>query len=278
MIWAGKGFSFDLSRRVPVMGIINVTPDSFSDGGRYLEPEYAVTHGLRLVAEGADILDIGGESTRPGSDPVDVEHETERVLPVIESLVKQVKTPISIDTRKAEVAEAALAAGAVIVNDVTALSDPDMAAVVKKHDAGLVLMHMKGTPKTMQDKPHYDDLWGEILALLRRAEEQARAAGIERERIAVDPGIGFGKTLSHNLQIIRELSRLAELSYPILIGPSRKRFIGELTGRETSDRMPGTIAAITAAISAGARIVRVHDVAPSVQAVRVAEAIAGVRP
>jgi dihydropteroate synthase len=258
------------------MGILNVTPDSFADGGRWNTVERAVAHAEELVEQGADLIDVGGESTRPNAEPVSADEEKRRVLPVIEELRRRFEAPISIDTRKAEVARAALTAGAVIVNDISALADPEMASLIAEHDAGLVLMHMQGTPRTMQYDPHYDDLFAEISTYLREAADRARQAGVRPERIVIDPGIGFGKTVSHNVELIRHLNRLVELGYPVMIGASRKNFIGRLTGKDVADRLPGTIAAMTAALLSGARIVRVHDVAPTVDAVRVAEAITGV--
>jgi dihydropteroate synthase len=251
------------------MGIVNITPDSFSDGGHFFSPDRAVAQGLQLVEQGADILDIGGESTRPFSDPVSESEELERVLPVIEKLAERVSVPISIDTTKAEVARRAVAAGATIINDISALrSDPRMAAAAAECRVPLVLMHMKGTPKTMQVEPVYDDLIGEIKVFLSRAVEQAVAAGVERSAIVLDPGIGFGKTVDHNLQIIRHLDRFNELGAPLLIGASRKAFIRTLLkGKAEKDPEPlsaevarGTQAAVAAAAMQGVHIVRVHDV------------------
>ncbi len=275
MIWTGHGFTLDLSKHVAVMGIVNVTPDSFSDGGRFSSSTQAIEHGLTLAAEGADILDIGGESSRPGAEPVTLDEELQRVLPVIEELRRHTTVPISIDTAKAEVARQALAAGANIVNDITALADPAMAQVVGEYRPGLILMHMQGQPRTMQQNPHYDNLIEEVSAFLAAAALRALAAGAAADNIVIDPGIGFGKTWEHNLQLIRETKRFSELGYPVLIGPSRKRFIGELTGKEVDRRLYGSIGAVAAAVVLGARIVRVHDVAPMIDAVRVAEAIVG---
>jgi dihydropteroate synthase len=274
LIWAGRGFRFDLSQKVAVMGVVNVTPDSFYDGGRHAAPDAAIAHGLRLCAEGADALDVGGESTRPGAPPVSADDELARVLPVIEGLRRATAKPISVDTRKAAVAREALRAGANIVNDVSALADPEMGAVVAAADAGLALMHMQGEPTTMQDDPRYDDLLGEIEAFLRERLARARAAGVAAERIVLDPGVGFGKTAAHNLTLFKRLGRLAALPRPILIGPSRKRFIGAVTGAAPDDRLPGTLAALALAVAAGARVVRVHDVGAAVQAAAVADAIA----
>ncbi len=256
-----------------VMGIVNVTPDSFSDGGLYFDHEKAIEHGLELVSEGADVLDIGGESTRPGADAVPLKEELRRVIPVVEGLSGA--APVSIDTTKAEVARQAIGAGARIVNDVTALrGDPEMAAVCAESDVDLVLMHMLGTPRTMQDNPVYDDVVAEVAEFLAVQAGVAEAAGIDRARIWIDPGIGFGKTVAHNLKLIAATSRFAEMRLPVLVGPSRKRFIGELGGGAAeSRRLGGTIAACLAAYEGGASMVRVHDVAPVVQAISVATAI-----
>jgi len=260
------------------MGIVNVTPDSFSDGGRYLDPEVAVAHGLQLEAEGAEILDVGGESTRPGAEAVAAEEEMRRVLPVIEGLMDAGTTcEISIDTSKAVVAEAALGAGAAIVNDVTALADPQMAAAVVAGRASLILMHMLGSPRTMQDDPAYDDVLGEVRDYLAERVEAAVAAGVPEDAILVDPGIGFGKTVEHNLELIGRLGELRELGRPIVFGASRKRFIGAITGREVDERLGGSVAAAVLALAGGAEILRVHDVAATADSVRVAEAILGTR-
>ncbi|MBW2356912.1 MAG: dihydropteroate synthase, partial [Deltaproteobacteria bacterium] len=225
--WADR--RLELGRRTCIMGIVNVTPDSFSDGGRFLNHEAAVAQGIRLAAEGADILDIGGESTRPFSDPVSTETELSRVIPVIEALAPQLSIPISVDTMKAAVAREAIAAGAAMVNDISALRhDPQMGDTVARAGVPLILMHMLGTPKTMQQAPHYDDLFGEISAFLATAMDRARSAGVPANRLIIDPGIGFGKTVSHNLDLIRGVKRLAALDAPVLIGPSRKAFIRRL--------------------------------------------------
>ncbi len=256
-----------------LMGIVNVTPDSFSDGGRFLEPERAIEHALGLVRDGADLLDVGGESTRPGARAVSVEEELERVTPVLEGL-RDSEVPISIDTSKAKVAESALDSGAEIVNDVTALrSDPDLAAVCAQRGCGVVLMHMQGTPRTMQESPAYADVVDDVRRFLEERIEFASAAGIDAERVWVDPGIGFGKTTEHNLELLRRLGELRELGRPIVVGTSRKSFIGRLTGREVEDRLGGTIASSVLALRAGADVLRVHDVAEVRQAVIVAEAI-----
>lgn len=277
MIWRCGARTFDLTKKTLVMGIVNVTPDSFSDGGRFAQTEVAVEHGLRLAEEGADILDIGGESTRPGSDPVTLEEELRRVIPVIERLRAATSAAISIDTLKAEVARQAVAAGAEIINDITALEgDPAMAEAAARSGAGVVLMHMQGTPRTMQRDPRYEDVVGEIRHYLAQRMAAAEAAGIAPEQIALDPGIGFGKTLKHNLEIFRRLGELLELGRPVLIGPSRKGFIGKLLGgAPVEERVEGTAAAVTAAILGGSRIVRVHDVREMARVARVADALAG---
>jgi dihydropteroate synthase len=245
------------------MGVVNVTPDSFSDGGRFLDPAKAVAHGLRLEEEGAQILDIGGESTRPGASPVSAEDELHRVLPVIEGLVNAgTKARISIDTSKAEVAQAALKAGATMVNDVTALKGPGMTQVVAAARADLCLMHMLGDPRTMQLDPHYDDAVTDVKAFLGERLQYAVGEGIEEERILLDPGIGFGKTVEHNLELLARLDELVELGRPVVIGTSRKSFLGRLTGRPVDERLPGTIASCVLAYERGATVFRVHDVAP----------------
>jgi len=257
------------------MGILNVTPDSFSDGGQLSSLEATVAQAQALVRDGADILDIGGESTRPGAEGVDVEEELRRVLPVFEALARQdLGVPLSVDTSKAAVAEAALARGAAMVNDVSALGDPRMAATVAAHGASLVLMHMRGEPRTMQrGELHYDDLIGEIRDHLRRALDMARSAGVSPDRLLVDPGIGFGKTTDHNLTLTRRLGDFRTLGVPIVFGPSRKRFLGELTGREVFDRDRATAAVCALAVAAGADMVRVHDVGAVKDAVTLAAAI-----
>jgi dihydropteroate synthase len=244
-----------------VMGVVNVTPDSFSDGGEFLDARRAIDHAAQLVRDEADLLDIGGESTRPGAPPVAAADELARVVPVLEGLVG-VGVPISIDTSKAAVAEAALDAGAAWVNDVTALrGDPDLAGLCAERRCEVVLMHMLGDPRTMQDDPRYDDVVDDVRAFLAERIEVATAAGIAEERIWVDPGIGFGKTLEHNLELIRRLGELRDLGRPILFGASRKSFIGKITGREVTGRLGGTIAANVLAARNGAAALRVHDVA-----------------
>jgi dihydropteroate synthase len=258
-----------------VMGVVNVTPDSFSDGGLYLDADVAVAHGLALEGEGAAILDIGGESTRPGSEGVGAAEELRRVVPVLEGLVKAgVSAQLSIDTSKAEVASAALEAGATLVNDVTALrGDPEMAGVIATSGAGCCLMHMLGEPRTMQRDPRYDDVVADVKAFLEERLAFAVAAGIEEERIVLDPGIGFGKTIEHNLELLRRLDELVAIGRPVLIGTSRKSFLGRITGRaDPADRLAATIASCVLAYERGARVFRVHEVAPVADALKVAAA------
>lgn len=243
------------------MGILNVTPDSFSDGGRYRDAAFAVEHALRMAEDGADIIDIGGESTRPGAERIDPGEEMRRVIPVIKALSKKLKVPVSIDTSKSDVARAAIAEGAAIVNDITALrGDSRMAGVIAENGASVILMHMKGDPGTMQDSPVYGDVMKEISAYLAESIYHAEMAGIDPDRIAIDPGIGFGKLTGHNLEILRRLAELKVLGKPILVGTSRKSFIGELTGRGPGKRAFGTAASVAVAIMNGADMIRVHDV------------------
>jgi dihydropteroate synthase len=273
-VWRVGERAFDCSERTLVMGIVNVTPDSFSDGGRFLLPVYAVRHAQQLLADGADFVDIGGESTRPGSDPVGTDEELSRVIPVIRRLVDESPGVVtSIDTRKAEVAAAALAEGAAIVNDVSAGADPGMFDVVKEAGAGIVLMHMKGEPKTMQQAPVYEDVVGEVHGYLRERVEAAAFAGIDPERIAIDPGIGFGKDLDDNLELLRRVDAFLDLARPVLVGPSRKRFIGAILDLPEDQRAEGTVGAVSWLVSHGAHVVRVHDVKETVRAVRVIDAI-----
>lgn len=257
------------------MAVLNVTPDSFSDGGRFLDPARAIDRAHELLAAGADILDIGGESTRPGSDPVPAAEELDRVLPVIEALAQQPGLLLSIDTAKAAVARAALAAGAHIVNDVTGLAgDPAMLSVVRDTGAGLVVMHMKGTPKTMQADPQYGDVVGEVGGFLAGQVRAAVSQGIPAEGMVVDPGIGFGKRLEHNLALLRGLPELARATgRPVLVGVSRKRWIGEITGRDVADRLAGSLAAMAFAIARGARIIRVHDAKESCDVARMIDTL-----
>jgi dihydropteroate synthase len=258
-----------------LMGVVNVTPDSFSDGGLYLDPEAAIMHGRELAEAGAEILDVGGESTRPGAAPVGEAEELRRVVPVIEGLA-DLGGEISVDTSKAAVAAAALDAGATIVNDVTALrGDPGMAALCAGRGCGVVLMHMLGEPRTMQDDPHYDDVVAEVKAFLAGRLGAAVAAGIAEERVWLDPGIGFGKTASHNLELLRRLGELRELGRPLVVGTSRKSFIGRIDGSTADDRLGGSIASSILAAAEGAEVLRVHDVAEMRQALAVATAILG---
>lgn len=255
------------------MGILNVTPDSFSDAGRYPDPRKAIAHALRMQAEGADLIDVGGESTRPGSRPVSAEEEIRRVLPVIERLVGKLVIPLSIDTSKAVVAQAAIRAGACLVNDVTALRDPQMPEVVGGARVPVILMHMRGAPRTMQENPHYRRLIPEILAELKASVAKAFAAGIPRGKILIDPGLGFGKRPQDNLQILKNLLAFKTLGFPVVVGPSRKSFIGQILGAPVDQRLFGTAAAVTFAVAQGADVVRVHDVAAIRQVVEVADAI-----
>jgi dihydropteroate synthase len=263
---------YDLSSRTHVMGILNVTPDSFSDGGKYFDPERAIEGGKTLAAEGADFLDVGGESTRPGAEPVGEKEEIRRVVPVIEGLVRSLKIPISVDTYKAAVAEAALEAGASIVNDISALTfDPKMAEVVAARGATVVLMHMAGTPRTMQEKPSYANVVKEVHDYLLSRAGNARDKGIRQ--ILVDPGIGFGKNLEHNLTLLRNLRKCTPAGYPILVGPSRKSFIGKILDVQADDRLEGTASAVAACVLRGAHVVRVHDVKAMKRVSLVADAL-----
>jgi dihydropteroate synthase len=257
-----------------IMGVVNVTPDSFSDGGAFEDAHAAVAHGRRLAAEGAHILDVGGESTRPGAAPVAADEELRRVVPVIEGLAEQrLPVRLSIDTMKVAVAEAALAAGASYVNDVTAFRhDPDMAGLVADHDVDCCLMHMLGEPRTMQSDPRYEDVVDDVKAFLETRMRAAVAAGVREERIQLDPGIGFGKTLTHNLELLRRLDEIVALGRPVVVGTSRKTFIGRLTGRDVTERVHGTVAANVLAYERGARVFRVHDVAACADALAVAAA------
>ena len=272
----------ELGRKTCIMGVVNVTPDSFSDGGNFFTSDAAVAQGEKLAADGADILDIGGESTRPFSEPIPDDEEIRRVIPVIENLAKRLSIPISIDTMKAAVARRALEAGAAMINDISALRfDPDMAAVAKAFDTPVVLMHMLGDPKTMQKSPSYDDLIFEIRNFLEEAIRRAEGQGISKSKLIIDPGIGFGKTVSHNLLLINHLAAFASLEVPILIGPSRKAFIRKLLKNEQSEDISadspiveiGTQAAVAAAVLRGAHIVRVHDVANTRATIRILDAM-----
>jgi dihydropteroate synthase len=274
-VLAGRRFAW--GTRTHLMGVVNVTPDSFSDGGRHVTVEAAVAQGEALAKAGADLLDIGGESTRPGAEPVPIQEELDRVLPVLEALRARTDVPLSIDSRKSGVARRALAAGASLVNDVSGLGhDPEMAGVVAEAGAALCLMHMQGTPQTMQADPRYDDVVAEVLDSLAASIDRAVVAGVDRTRLWVDPGIGFGKTTGHNLFLLRHLAEFRILGAPILVGPSRKRFLGALAGGRAPDqRLPGTLASVAAvAVLQGADVVRVHDVAEVKDALSVADGIA----
>jgi dihydropteroate synthase len=273
-LWRVGERVFDCSERTLVVGILNVTPDSFSDGGRYTSVEDAAGHAARMAADGADVVDVGGESTRPGSDPVPAAEEIDRVVPVIRRIAEGCDVVISIDTRKAEVAAAALDAGASLVNDVSAAADPEMFDLVRERGAGLVLMHMLGEPKTMQEAPRYEDVVAEVHGYLRERVEAAVFAGVDPERIAIDPGIGFGKELEHNLTLLRGIDALLDLERPVLVGPSRKRFIGALLDLPADQRLEGTAGAVAWVVARGAHAVRVHDVKEIVRVVRVIDAIA----
>jgi dihydropteroate synthase len=280
MIWKIRGREIDLSSRGLILGIVNATPDSFSDGGVFLNPAAACDHGLNLLAEGASILDVGGESTRPGSLPVSSEEEINRVLPVIRALRARTKAPISIDTSKADVAEAAIDAGADIINDVTALrGDPRMPALASSSRAGLILMHMQGTPQTMQEAPAYplDDVVGDVAKFLSERCNAALGCGVDHAAIILDPGLGFGKTVAHNLALLRNIPRLAALGSPLLIGHSRKSFLAKITGESdaesSGDRLAFGIAVTSFARKQGARLFRVHEPRPHADALRITEAI-----
>lgn len=280
MIWRTSRRVFDLTDRGVIMGVINVTPDSFSDGGNFHRAESAIEHALRLAEEGAEILDIGGESTRPGAAPVSAEEELDRVLPVIEGLAGKTNAALSIDTSKAAVARAAVAAGAEIINDVTALRGDDaLTGVAADSGAAVVLMHMRGTPRTMQKDPQYHDVIAEVAGHLRERVEAARSAGIETERIAIDPGIGFGKTVEHNLQLIAGLGHFAALGHPVLLGVSRKSFLATAAQcPDVLDRDVPTAALTAIGFGLGARIFRVHAARPNTQALRLAESLAAQAP
>jgi dihydropteroate synthase len=274
--WQLRSRTLTVGRLPLLMGVINVTPDSFSDGGLFLDPQAAIEHGLRLVEEGADILDVGSESTRPYSAPVDADEELRRGMPVVAALCEQARVPVSIDTSKAAVAREAIAAGAQIVNDITALTaDPAMLKVAVESGVGVCIMHMQGTPQTMQEKPTYDDVVEDVLRYLRERRDALTAAGIEQDRIAVDPGIGFGKTPQHNLALLSSAWRLHHLGCPVLVGPSRKSFIGVVLDDPQADRTAGTIGVALSLARQGVQILRVHDVAPVRQALLLYEASGG---
>ena len=274
--WTLRSLTLRLSRRPLLMGIVNVTPDSFSDGGRFFSPEAAVEHALRLAEEGAEILDVGGESTRPGTLPVEAGEQLRRVLPVIEAVTRRSSLPISIDTSSAEVAREAIAAGAQIINDITGLAgDPAMIEVAASSQAGVCAMHMQGTPQRMQDDPHYGDVVQEVRDYLAARRDALEAAGISRQRIALDPGIGFGKRTAHNLALLSSAWRLHELGCPVLVGHSRKGFLQKVIGDPKADPLYGTIGVALALARQGVQIIRVHDVAPVRQALLLFEASGG---
>lgn len=274
MIFRHRTGEFDLSRRTLIIGIVNVTPDSFSDGGRFLGADAAVSHGIQLAVEGADVLDVGGESSRPGAEPVTEAEELRRVVPVIEQLSRRTHVPISVDTCKAGVATRAIEAGASIVNDISALRfDAAMAGIVARAKAGLILMHMQGSPRTMQARPEYADVVKEVGGFLSERIGFATRQGVETERIMVDPGIGFGKSVEHNLALLRGIPSLLSLDRPILIGTSRKSFIGKILDREVNERDWGTAATIAHAVSLGAHAVRVHNVALCGDVARMVDAV-----
>ena len=263
---------YDLSSRTHIMGILNVTTDSFSDGGNFIDPEHAVRHALEMIEDGADFIDVGGESTRPGAEAVSVEEELRRVVPVVERLAKSTSLPISIDTYKSAVAERVLDLGAVMVNDISGLRfDSKMVDVIANRNASVVLMHIKGTPKTMQEEPHYDDVVEDICQYLHESILMAERKGIEQ--IIIDPGIGFGKAPGHNLEIIRRLKEFQRLGYPVLVGPSRKSFIGKILDLPVEKRLEGTAAAVAVSLMNGANIVRVHDVKEMKRVAKVVDAI-----
>jgi dihydropteroate synthase len=275
VVWRCGPHVIPLRRRTLVMGIVNVTPDSFSDGGSYGGADDAVKHALQMVSDGADLLDVGGESTRPGSDAVAPDEELRRVLPVIRGIVSErPDIPVSVDTRKPEVASAALEAGATIVNDISAGADPGMFGLVRDAGAGMVLMHMRGEPKTMQEDATYHDVVADVRGFLGTRIEAAVAAGIDHDHLCADPGIGFGKTLEHNLSILREIGAFQHLGVPMLVGPSRKGFIGSLTGTEVDERVEGTAGVVAWCAAHSVDVVRVHDVKQMVRVVRVVDAIA----
>ncbi len=275
LVWRAGAHVLECGPRTLVMGVLNVTPDSFSDGGRFFDHEVAVTAGIDMVTDGADFIDIGGESTRPGSTPVPEGEQLERVVPVIKRLSAEVDVPLSIDTRTARVAAGAVEAGATIVNDVTAGSDPDMFETVRVSGAGMVLMHMRGEPNTMQQLTDYDDVVTEVKEYLRGRLQAATDAGIDAERLVIDPGLGFAKTTPQSLLLMRDVASFADLGRPVLVGPSRKSFIGDVLGTDVTERAEGTAGAVAWMAAQGAHIIRVHDVKTMVRVVRVVDAIRG---
>jgi dihydropteroate synthase len=270
--WSGG--KLDFSGGTLVMGVLNVTPDSFSDGGQFFDAQKAIEKGEKMASEGAAIIDVGGESTRPGSAPVSDEEQKERVVPVIEALVEKIDVPISIDTYNYCVAEAALEAGAAMINDITALSDERMGELAAERSVPVVLMHMQGRPQTMQDNPTYGDVVNEVLGFLVKQAKRAEQFGIERDKVFIDPGIGFGKTLEHNLELLRNIDRFVGSGFRVCIGTSRKSFIGKITGKgKPADRIFGTAATVALCVAAGVSIVRVHDVAEMVDVVKIVNAV-----
>ena len=279
MEWSGRKFQFQFPRPTLTMGVVNVTPDSFSDGGRFLDPSEAIRHGLRLVEEGADLLDVGGESTRPGAAPVPEAEELRRVLPVLGGLAGRCGVPVSVDTRKPVVARAAMAAGAAIINDIAATADDGaMAAVVAETGAGYIAMHMQGTPETMQRDPTYGDVVAEVDAFFERRLAGLLASGVRREQVALDPGIGFGKTPDHTLDLLGRLGKFTTRDRPLVLGVSRKSFLGALLGTAVGGRLAGGLACAVWAVLHGAQVIRTHDVAATVQALRMTEALRARQP
>jgi dihydropteroate synthase len=277
MLWSFRNHRLQIGPRPLVMGIVNVTPDSFSDGGQFYSTDAAIDHAMRLAGEGADLLDIGGESSRPGSQPVSLDEELARVVPVVRGVAGRTCVPISVDTTKAEVARQALAAGAAIINDITAgCGDPAMIETVRANDAGFILMHMQGAPATMQENPSYHDVVREVREFLEERIRVCRSAGIAMERLAVDPGFGFGKTFEHNMSLLKHLDVIAAIGRPVVLGVSRKGFIGQITGRPRHERVVGSVAmACYCAARGTAHVLRVHDVAETVDAAKVIAAISG---
>ncbi|MEY4387347.1 MAG: hypothetical protein RLY20_2630 [Verrucomicrobiota bacterium] len=274
MLFRARQFKIEFPRPVMVMGVVNVTPDSFSDGGQFLDAGKAIAHALKLVEQGAELLDIGGESTRPGATPVSEAEELRRVLPVIEALARKTQVPLSIDTVKPAVAKAALTAGASIVNDIAAnRTDETLWRIVADAGAGYICMHMQGTPQTMQADPRYADVTREVGEFFNERLARLSASGMRAEQVALDPGIGFGKTLEHNLQLLAHLGNFTAFARPLVLGVSRKSFIGRIAPSQATDRLPGSLAATSLAVAAGVQMIRAHDVAETVEAVRVAEAI-----
>lgn len=271
LTWGGK--RLDFSNGSILMGILNVTPDSFSDGGEFLDTDKAIAHGLKMAGDGAAIIDVGAESTRPGSEPVSADEQIKRAVPVIKALAKKVDIPISIDTYNYDVAVAALDAGASMINDITALSDERVGRLAAERNVPVVLMHMQGTPQTMQKNPAYKDVVNEVLSFLLDRAAKAQKLGIPKERIFIDPGIGFGKTLEHNLLLLKNLDKFVQTGFRVLVGPSRKRFIGQITGRENpQDRIFGTAATVALCAASGVSIIRVHDIAEMSDVIKVSRA------